>query len=450
MKFIAMKGSPRFSLKFSPMLAQFWLLIWVWVLSGANAADLPTWVQIESLSLPYASPWQRAAPEQESEALELVLPQAGLQLAVLRHTMVLTTDAETYYARLSRNWRSLYGQDVRIGWFEAGASKWLYCQRPAQAGDATAWQFSSVFAGRAYSVMLFAPSLAANGEQEIPSQAVELLAVVRWGDVAAESSSPSPQRPAKPYWIKARTLFPQANADVLEALVQDDQDRLGRDGLLTGYGLDFSQSSSQSSTRWFIEGYVWKTLNARLERVALNAAGRLEFESLAAADDVARLVVRLSQIDQEADLGVRLRIWSLCAPAEQLAETLRQLRQGARLPLQRLARAPAAGCPNVELDFKPDSDLNSGPGFAPIADWRSVLQGESGKTVEAEVTVKLQPALSTNQQAALSQAGLTRLVLLEIAPYARPGRTGFGDQLIERARGYLVFEAGEAPKAGKD
>jgi hypothetical protein len=46
----------------------------------------------------------------------------------------------------------------------------------------------------------------------------------------------------------------------------------------------------------------------------------------------------------------------------------------------------------------------------------------------------------------LSQAGLSRLVLVEIAPYARPGRTGFGDQLIERARGYLVFEAGEAPK----
>jgi hypothetical protein len=302
----------------------------------------------------------------------LLLPQAGLELAVLRHTLVLTTDAETYYARLSRNWRSLYGQDVHIGWFEAGAAKWLYCQRPAQAGDAVAWQFSSVFAGRAYSVMLFGPRSAAKGEQEIPSQAAELLAGVRWADLAAEVPSPSPP-PSKPYWIKTRTLFPQANADVLEALVQDDQDRLGSDGLLTGYGLDFSQSSNQSSTRWFIEGYVWKTLHARVERVALDAAGRLEFESPAAVDDVARLGVRLSQINQEADLGVRLRIWPLCASAEQLGETLHQLQQGARLPLQRLARAPAAGCPNIA------------PIPLPIADWQPVLQGESGKTVQAEV-----------------------------------------------------------------
>ena len=419
------------------MLAQFWLLIWVLVSPGANAAGVQTRVQIESFMLPYASPWQRAAPEQESEALQLVLPQADLQLAVLRHTLVLSTDAETYYARLSRNWRSLYGQDVHVGWFEAGASKWLYCQRPTQAGDAAAWQFSSVFAGRAYSVMLFGPRLVEKGVQEIPSQAAELLAGVRWGELAAESPSPFPQLPpssAKPYWINTRTFFPQANANVLEALVQDDQERLGSDGLLTGYGLDFSQSSNQSSTRWFIEGYVWKTLNARVERVALNAAGGLEIESPAAADDIARLVVRLSQIDQEADLGVQLRIWLLCAPAEQLGETLRQLQQGARLPLQRLARAPAAGCPN--LGTEPNAN----------ADWQTVLQGESGKTVQAEVTVKLPSALSAQQQAALSQAGLTRLVLVEIAPYARPGRSGFGDQLIERARSYLVFEAGEAPK----
>ena len=420
------------------MLAQFWLLIWVLVSPGANAAGVQTRVQIESFMLPYASPWQRAAPEQESEALQLVLPQADLQLAVLRHTLVLSTDAETYYARLSRNWRSLYGQDVHVGRFEAGASKWLYCQRPTQAGDAAAWQFSSVFAGRAYSVMLFGPRLVEKGVQEIPSQAAELLAGVRWGDLATESSLPSPQLtppppPSKPYWINTRTLFPQANADVLEALVQDDQERLGSDGLLTGYGLDFSQSSNQSSTRWFIEGYVWKTLNARVERVALNAAGGLEIESPAAADDLAQLVVRLSQIDQEADLGVQLRIWPLCAPAEQLGEILRQLQQGARLPLQRLARAPAAGCPN--LGTEPNAN----------ADWQTVLQGESGKTVQAEVTVKLPSALSAQQQAALSQAGLTRLVLVEIAPYARPGRSGFGDQLIERARSYLVFEAGEAP-----
>ena len=427
MKFIAMKRCP----KFYPAINPFWLLFWLLVSSGAHAAELPSGVRVESLSLPYASPWQRAAPEQESEALQLLLPQAGLQFAVLRHTLVLTTDAETYYARLSRNWRSFYGRDVRIGWIEAGASKWQYCQRPAQAGNGVAWQFSSVFGGRAYSIMLFAAGPEATGAPEIPTQAAELLAGVHWEDMAAEASTPSP---AKPYWIKSRTLFPQANSDVLAALVQDDQDRLGSDGLLTGYGLDFSPSSNPSGTRWFIEGYVWKTLNARVERVALKAAGKLEFEASAAVDDVARLVVRLSQIDQEADLGVRLRSWPLCAPAAQLDETLQQIQLGARLPLQRLARAPAAGCPDVA------TASNS------TTDWRYVLLGESEKTVQAEVAVNLPAALSARQQAALSQAGLSRLVLVEIAPYARPSRIGFGDQLIERARGYLVFEASGAPK----
>ncbi len=415
-------------------MAQLWLLIWMLVSTGANATGLQIGIQIKLLTLPYANPWQRAMPEQESDALQLHLPQADLQLAVLRHTPVLTTDAATYYARLSRNWRSLYGQEVQIGWFKAGASQWLYCQRPAQAGDGEVWQLSSVYAGRAYSIMLFGPRLAvqgeqANPEQAIPKQAAELLAGLDWGDIGVAVPSTS-----NPGWIKTRILFPQANPDVLEALVQDDQDRLGSEGLLTGYGLDFNPSSNPAGTRWFIEGYVWKTLNARLERVALNASGKLEFEVPAAADEVARLVVRLSQLDHEADLGVRLRIWPLCAPVEQIDEALQQLQQGARLPLQRLARAPAAGCPDVA------TAANS------ATDWRTVLQGESDKTVQAEVVVNLPPALSTKQQAALAKAGLSRLVLVEIAPYARPDRTGFGEQLIERARGYLVFEAGGAPK----
>lgn len=400
-------------------------------------------LRIEALALPYSTTndshpggWQRADPALENEALLLDQPEAGLQLALLRHTRVLKTDAQTYFDKLSRNWRARHGQQVPIGWLASGERKWLYCQHAAQDGEGMVWQLSSVVDGRAYSVLIFGPKpdaiSAAHAAPTIPAPARELIAGARF-----DADPPgNADVPATPHWVKTRTLLPHASADVLEALVRDDIARLGRDGLLTGYGLDFGDSSAS----WFVEGYAWKSRNSRVDKVAINSGGRLEFDLPDASAGAAKIRLRLSlnekenETDNEADVGVQLRVWQLCAASGQIAETLRQLRQGAHLSLRRLAQSPAAGCPPSEGQ----------------AEATHVLLGERGKSVEAEVALALPPAANEKQQAVLARAGLQRLLLVEIAAYPRPGRAGFGDRLIERARGYVVFEPAPVSQAGSD
>jgi len=416
-----------FSMKFIRIKA--WP-IWLALLAMVSFCAEPAALRIEALALPYdssASPWQRAEPALENEALLLELPHAGLQLALLRHTRRLKTDAPTYFDRLGRNWRARHGQDVHIGWLESGGQKWLYCQHASQERDGKVWQLSSVFDGRAYSVLVFGPDTAASDAHEIPAAARELIAGARFAvDAPGRPDSSHAKVASAPYWVKTRTLFPHTNADVLEALVQGDIARLGQDGLLSGYGLDFGASGAS----WFVEGYAWKTRDARVEKVALDSSGRLAFELPAETTGTAKARVQLSLNDNEADIGVQLRVWQLCAPGGHIAETLRQLQQGARLSLRRLAQSPAAGCPPSDG----------------VADWAHVLQGESGRTVSAEVALVLPPALSGKQLAEMEGIGQQYLLLVEIAAYTRPNRTGFGDQLIERARGYVMFQPGQAAK----
>jgi len=296
----------------------------------------------------------------------------------------------------------------------------LACRRPSQDKGVSAFHLSTVFAGSAYSVLVFAPST----EQALPKAALDLLADMRFaGDAAPDMTKthlPEPD-PAKSRWVKTRTIYPQANADVLEALVQDDLARLGGDGMVTGYGLEFIDSG----VAWFIEGYQWKPLDARVTRVPWQQGGRLEVQ---AAAEAAVWPVTLTLKDNEADVRASLRVIELCAPSQSVAAALDQLQRGARQPLQRLVLEPAAGCPAG----LPDSAA------------ASLVQGESGKTVQTDVVVSLPSALGVAEHATLRAAGLTRLGLVEIALAAGPRRTGFGDRLLDRARWYVVFESGGA------
>jgi len=385
------------------------------LLFAVSAFADATELRLEALVVPYASPWQRATPQQEAEddALLLDVPDAGLHLAVPRQTRVLKTDADTYYAKLSEKWQALYGSGAKISWLESGGQKWLMCRRPSRDSGVGVFHLSTVFAGRAYSLLLFAPSAA----ESLPKAARDLLAAVRFGGESRVVS-------AKSGWRMTRTLYPQANAEVLEALVQDDVARLGEDGMVTGYGLDFSPDPSQPGVAWFIEGYQWKRVEGRGTRVDWKQGGRLEVQ---VAAESAVWPLQLTLQENEADVRASVRVIELCAPSRRVAEALEQLQRGARQPLQRLALERAEGCPETAAPSAPN-----------------MLQGESGKTVQADVAVTLPPALTTAQLAALRQAGLTRICLVEIALNAGPHRTGFGDRLIERARWYVVFEPGEA------
>ena len=373
----------------------------------ADAAEL----RIEALTLPYASPWQRATPQQESEDDTLLLdaPDAGLHLAVPRQTRLLKLDADAYYAKLRENWQKLYGNEAKISWLESGGvpvkQKWLLCRRPSRDNGVGVFHLSTVVEGRAYSVLLFAPA----GAETLPTMALDLLAGIRIGAGAAQGA-------VQPAWVKTRTLYPKAHADLLEALVQSDVARLGDDGMVTGYGLDFGESSVD----WFIEGYQWKTVDAQVARVAWKQGGRLQVKTNASVS-----TMQLTLKENEADVRASLRVIELCAPAQRITDALELLQRGAFAQFQRLAQERAPGCPDLISLAAPAN-----------------LQGESRKTVQADVALTLPPAPGPAELAEIRKAGLTRIVLVEIALKASSARTGFGDGLIERARWYVVFEMG--------
>jgi hypothetical protein len=408
----------RFSMKFLglktlPMRAAMLGLLSI-VAFLADAAAL----RIEALAIPYASPWQRATPQQEAEDDTLLLdaPDAGLHLAVPRQTRLLKTDADAYYAKLSEHWQKLYGSEAKISWLESGDArsqqKWLACRRPSRDSGVSVFHLSTVVDGRAYSVLLFAPT----GAETLPTAALDLLAGIRF-------SAETAQVAVQPAWIKTRTLYPKANADVLEALVQADVARLGDDGMVTGYGLDFGESSVE----WFIEGYRWKTIEARVTRVDWIQGGRLEARISGESAQSAQAAVQLALKEGEADIGAELRVWELCAASPRVADVLAQVQRGGFAQIPRLTQERTPGCPELHAPAAP-----------------AVLRGESGKTVRMDAAPPLPPAPSAAKLAALSKAGLTRIALVEIALKASSARTGFGDGLIERARWYVVFEMGEA------
>ena len=388
------------------------------LLFGALRVDAAE-LRLEALSLNYASPWQRGTPQQETEddALLLDAADAGLQLIVPRRTRLLKIEADAYYAKLSQNWQKLYGSEAKISWFEPSPAttkqKWLLCRRPMSDQAGSVFHLSTVVDGRAYSVLLFAPSTL----ETLPPAALDLLAAMRFDGEPALSATPPVWVPV---WTKARTITPVTHSEVLEALIQSDVERLGDGGLVNGYAVKWSSEPGQAGVDWFIEGYQWKTIANRLTQVDWRYGGRLELQTVS---DAGVWPVKLTLAEDETDLSASLRVITLCAAREQVADALQQLQWGARLPLERLAQASVAGCP-----------VAVSPGVVKI------VQGEPGKTVQTDWVLPLPPIPDPAQLAALRRAGLRYLSLVEFAFHAGPNRAGFGGGLLECARGYVVFE----------
>ena len=379
----------------------------------ADAAEL----HVQALSLPYASPWQRAAPEQEVEddALLLDAAEAGLQLALMRQVRNLQTQTETYFARLTKSCQARHGDNAQTFWHEAGTRNWLVCR--GQLREGSVFHLSTVFAERAYSLVLFAPAKA----DQLPGLVLDLLANVRF------ESSPALQRPDTkpdaPVWMHTRTLFPQAGADVLAELVRSDLSRLGDDGMLTGYGLAFDIAGMT----WFIEGYQWKADASQVRKVAWKQDGRLEFDLASALDATVNGQLRLTLAEDAARVSAGLSVWQLCGPAAHIADVLEQLQSGERMSLSKLDLAHFAGCP--------EADVADASGALPV------LRGESGNTVQIAFTASMPPLLDARQLESLRQAGMSRIGLVEIALHADDARhAGFGDRLVEHARAYVVYE----------
>lgn len=377
-------------------------------LPGAGLADA---LCIESLCLAPSADWRRGPAQQEQAdgVYQLDLPAGGktdAQVLLLRRAPAVRGDAAAYYDRLTRFWRASYGKHVLIDWIDLGGIRWRYLRRPASANGQGVFQLATVFDGRAYSLLVFVPGTATTLDGPVR----ELLAGIRFGSPGTWAEQTS-----APRWARARVYRFNLSGEVLEAVVAPDAERMGEDGMLTGYGLDYGESS----VSWFMEGFAWKTLDGRATRVPWATRGRLEVEAPAESVDATGWTLRLRLPEDEPGVGARLAAWDLCGPEPALQEALERLKLGARGPMERLAATRPAGCP---------PPVGADPG------WR--LDGVPGRTVERRGALPLPPADAGDA----APSGQARLILVEAVLEPTPGRAVPGESLLQRARLFFAYE----------
>jgi hypothetical protein len=314
------------------------MLAALWALPCPSPAD---GLCFESLCLPHAAPWQRglAEREQADDVYLLDLPAdqatdqaAPSQVVLPRRAPVIKGDADGYFDKLTRYWRASYGGAVLIDWLEIGGVRWRYVRRPAREDGRGVFHLSTVFQGRAYSLLVFVPGTATT----LPEAAMNLVAGIRFGPppAGAESSVPPPA----PRWVRARTYRFNLASEALEAVATADAERPGREGMLTGYGLDYGESH----VAWFLEGFEWHTVAGRATRLPWITRGRLEVEAPAELDEAASWTLRLILPEGEAGVSARLvLVGSYAAATRRSRQGLDRLDGGERLPMERLAE----GCP---------------------------------------------------------------------------------------------------------
>ncbi len=426
---------------------------------GAPVEEL----RIEALSVPVGADWSRGPAEQEKEDDVYILGRdAGtadaLQVMLMRRAPVIKGDAETFYANLTRYWRANYGKAVLIDRLAAGGVDWLYLRRPTRESGVGLFQLSTVFEGRAYSLLVFVPGTMT----ALSAPAMELLAGMRLGmrkDVAPEPTpeptlkptpeptpnppTPNPPTPNPPTsepasleqtvpvqpapppperWARTRVYRFNLSGEALEAVASADVDYLGEDGMLTGYGLDYGEASVD----WFMEGFAWKTVDGRVTRVPWSTRGRLEVEAPAELDGASTWTLRLTLPKGETGISARLAVWDLCGPGEAVRDVLERLDRGARAPMERLAATPWAGCP-APAAFAPSPRLRGEPGKAATATW----------TLSAAAQPFANPAAAPTNAPAAAPVRL-RLVEAVLEPGAQ--RAVPGDGLLERARLFFAYE----------
>lgn len=411
-------------------VAAFWGL----VMPALGGDASPEVLRVEALSVPVGADWRRGPAEREQEDDVFLLSQDELQVMLMRRAPLIKGNAESYYSNLTRYWRAQYGKAVLIDWLDAAGVRWLYLRRPTRESGGGVFQLSTVFDGRAYSLLVFVPGTMT----VLSAPAMRLLADMRLGAGQPDTPiAPEPEQaratpsavppeaafPAAPsaraHWVRADTFRLKPSADALEAVVSVDVDFLGRDGMLTGYGLDYGESSVD----WFMEGFEWKTVAGRVTRVPWATRGRLEVDAPAELEGDASWTLRLRLPEGETGISARLAVWDLCAPAAVLADALAGLNRGIRVPMERLAAGVRPGCPTPET-------------FAPSPR----LQGEAGKMVAATWTLPRAGGIDAASSAPIaSETALTRVRLVEVVLEPGAARAVPGDGLLERARLFFAY-----------
>ncbi len=380
-------------------------------------------LRIESLLVPLNPSWQRGPSEQEQADEVYLLDQradqaVASQVVLLRRAPLIKGDADGYYDKLTRYWRATYGKAVLIDWVEAGGVKWRYLRRPSSENGMGVFQLSTVFDGRAYSLLVFVPGTVTT----LPVPVMTLLENMRLGSRSTEISPPDIENTAPSpalRWVRTRTYRFNLSGEALEAVVMADVDRLDQDGMLTGYGLDYGESSVD----WFMEGFEWKTLAGRVTRVPWATRGRLEVVAPQEFGEGGAWTLRLILPEEEAGVSARLVVWDLCGSPEAMKDALERLNRGARGPMERLAAEKSTGC---------HSPIQAEPAH--------ILKGEPGKTSTAVWILPGSPTILPAGDGKESSKMMKRVRLVETVLEPGAARTVPGNGLLQRARLFFAYE----------
>ncbi len=330
----------------------------------------------------------------------------ALQVTLPRRSTLLKADAESFHSNLRKIWAAQYGKGAEIGEIEIAGVRWMTCRRPAGDGGAIVFQLATVYEGRAYSLLAFASPQAVG----LPQPVYDLLVGVNFG--------PEP-RP----WIATRVIAAQPGHDALEALVQGDAERLGQDGMLTGYGIEYTQPPDTADTgpgkrlAWFMDGFKWRNLVGRDERLPISLRGHLVARAPARVEGASAAISIELRVEAESSTGVEAEVGLLdvCAPAAELDAALARLERGARAPLERLARERPASCPAFPVTAPPKG-----------------LLARPGDTMAQPLAFSLPPGLPV-------AAGLSRVRIVAVRPRLVGNEDELGQNLLRQLGLYFVY-----------
>ncbi len=380
--------------------------MWCGVLLLAMSGALAETLRVDAMSLSPDAAWRRGDAAQEKEdgvyLLEWPVPQGvAMQVALPRRATPIKADAEAFHANLRKKWAYQYGKSAEIGEIEIGAARWLVCRRPAGDGAAIVFQLATVHEGRAYSLLAFASPQAAG----LPKPVYDLLAGVGFGPEA---------RP----WSATRVVAAQPGREALEALVHGDAERLGQDGMLTGYGVEYTRPPEAANLgrglAWFMEGFKWRNPVGRDERLPLSLRGNLEAGVVPGPAGGLAISLRLTA-ETGAEVEVEVSLLDLCAPAAELDDALVRLARGARAPLERLARERPATCPAPPISAPP-----------------RVLLARPGQAVAETLEFPPGPTPPT-------PPGLSRIKILAARPRLAGGEEALGQSLLRPLGLYFIY-----------
>lgn len=369
-----------------------WLCALIWAqlvgLLGVSSAWAETF-QVDALKILPDVAWQRGEAEREENESLYLLRWSGdvakdvandvaddkakaalIEVAIPRRGTVLKNDAESFLYHLGKIWAAQYGRRAEIDEVKINDRTWLVCRRPSADQLAQVFQFASVHEGRAYSLVAFVPRTA----KGVPKPVFDL---VRNMEFKAST------------WRLARTIPVQPGREALAALADLDAEHLGKNGLLTGYGVDYRGNAVD----WFVEGYIWR--GGVKERHSLGAHGHLQ--ATPPDSGLSRLALDASLTAVQAGMAVDARLLDACAAPAALDDALARLERGARAPLEKLQRERPSACPEPPT-AAPPLPLQVAPGQAANATFEFALPPawHPATSVKRAQIVVLKPRLAAD------------------------------------------------------